>query len=35
MERDALWRRVVEAKYGNEWGGWYTKFVSGVYGVSL
>ena len=19
MERDALWRRVVEAKYGNEW----------------
>ena len=35
MERDALWRRVVEAKYVNEWGGWCTKFVSGVYGVSL
>ena len=35
MERDAFWRRVVEAKYGNEWGGWCTKFVSGVYGVSL
>ncbi|KAL4638131.1 hypothetical protein ACB092_03G128100 [Castanea dentata] len=25
LENDALWRRVIKAKYGNEWGGWYTK----------
>ncbi|XP_065628619.1 uncharacterized protein LOC136067152 [Quercus suber] len=34
-KNDALWRRVIEAKYGNEWGGWCTKSVSGAYGVSL
>ena len=35
METDALWRRVIEAKYGNVWGGWYTKKVTSTYGVSL
>uniref|UniRef100_A0A2N9IJT9 Protein-lysine N-methyltransferase FSB_LOCUS52282 n=1 Tax=Fagus sylvatica TaxID=28930 RepID=A0A2N9IJT9_FAGSY len=35
MERDAYWRKVVEAKYGNMWGGWCTKVVKGSYGVSL
>ena len=34
-ELDALWRRVIEAKYGNEWGGWHKKLVTRVYGVSL
>ncbi|XP_023871388.1 uncharacterized protein LOC111983979 [Quercus suber] len=34
-ENDALCRRVIEAKYGNKWGGWCTKSVSGAYGVSL
>ena len=32
-ERDVLWRRVIEAKYGDGWGGWCTKPVSGTYGV--
>ena len=27
--------RVIGAKYGNEWGGWCTKSVSGAYGVCL
>ena len=35
METDALWRRVIEAKYGNIWGGWCTKKVTSPYGVSL
>ena len=35
METDALWRRVIEAKYENVWGGWCTKKVSSAYGVSL
>jgi hypothetical protein len=35
MERDGNWRKVVEAKYGNMWGGWCTKAVKGSYGVSL
>ena len=25
----------IGAKYGNEWGGWCTKSVSGAYGVRL
>ncbi|KAL4609845.1 hypothetical protein ACB092_08G010100 [Castanea dentata] len=25
METDVLWRRVIEAKYGNIWGSWYMK----------
>ena len=35
LENDALWRRVIGAKYGNGWGGWCTKSVSGAYGVCL
>ena len=35
METDALWRRVIEAKYGNILGGWCTKKVTSAYGVSL
>ena len=35
MERDALWRQVVAAKYGSNWGGWGTKEVKDSYGVSL
>ena len=35
LKSDALWRRVIGAKYGNEWGGWCTKSVSGAYGVCL
>ena len=35
METDALWRRVIEAKYGNNWDGWCTKKVTSPYGVSL
>ena len=35
MERDALWRKVIEAKYGDEGGGWCTKPVLGTYGVSV
>ena len=30
MERDALWRKVIEAKYGDEGGGWCTKPVLGT-----
>jgi hypothetical protein len=35
MERDALWRQVVAAKYGSNWGGWCTKEVRDSHGVSL
>ena len=35
METDALWRRVIEVKYENVWGGWCTKKLSSAYGVSL
>ena len=35
MDRDTLWRKVIEAKYGNEGGGWFTKPVLGTYGVSV
>ena len=35
LETNALWRRVIEAKYGNEWGGWCMKKVISAYGVSL
>jgi hypothetical protein len=27
MEREALWRLVVEVKYDNMWGGWCSKEV--------
>ena len=35
LDWDALWRRVVEAKYGSVWGGWCSKEVRGLYGLSL
>ena len=35
MERDALWRRVTEVKYGDDCGGWRTKLMSGTYGVCV
>ena len=35
METDTLWRRVIEAKYGNILGGWCTKKVTSPYGVNL
>jgi hypothetical protein len=35
MERDALWRQVVAAKYGSSWGDWCSKEVKDSYGVSL
>ena len=34
-EVDHLWRRVIEVKYGSEWGGWCTKGVLEPYVVSL
>ena len=33
VENDALWRRVIGAKYGNDWGGWCTKSVFGACGL--
>ena len=35
MERDALWRKVIEAKYGDGGSGWCTKMVLGTNGVSV
>ena len=35
METNALYRRVIEAKYGNIWGDWCTKKVTSPYRVSL
>uniref|UniRef100_A0A2N9IJE2 Reverse transcriptase zinc-binding domain-containing protein n=1 Tax=Fagus sylvatica TaxID=28930 RepID=A0A2N9IJE2_FAGSY len=34
-DREALWRQVVEAKYGGMWGGWCSDVGRGPYGVSL
>uniref|UniRef100_A0A2N9GKR1 Reverse transcriptase domain-containing protein n=1 Tax=Fagus sylvatica TaxID=28930 RepID=A0A2N9GKR1_FAGSY len=34
-DHEALWRRVVDAKYGSLWGGWCSKDTRGPYGVSL
>uniref|UniRef100_A0A2N9J257 Reverse transcriptase domain-containing protein n=1 Tax=Fagus sylvatica TaxID=28930 RepID=A0A2N9J257_FAGSY len=34
-EREALWRLVVDAKYGSLWGGWSSKSGRGPYGVSV
>jgi hypothetical protein len=34
-ERDALWRIVVDTKYGSSWGGCYSYEVHGLYGVAL
>ena len=35
FEKNALWRRVIKAKYGNIWGGWCMKNVTSAYGVCL
>ena len=35
QERDALWRQVIEVRYGCDWGGWCSSSFSGPYGVSL
>ena len=35
QERDALWRQVIEVKYGCDGGGWCSSSSSGPYGVSL
>jgi hypothetical protein len=34
-EPEALWRRVVDVKYGSLWGGWCSKECRGPYGVGL
>ena len=31
----SLWRRVVDSKYGSQWGGWCSKHSKEPYGVSL
>jgi hypothetical protein len=35
MERDALWRKVVDVKYGSMRGGWCSKEVGGSYGFGV
>jgi hypothetical protein len=35
VERGALWRKVIDAKYGSMWGGWCSDIVRGSYGVTL
>ncbi|RVW20626.1 Transposon TX1 uncharacterized 149 kDa protein [Vitis vinifera] len=35
VEREALWRQVISAKYGEEGGGWRSYVVRGSYGVGL
>lgn len=35
MEQDALWRRVIDEKYGSMGGGWHTPLARGSYWVSL
>ena len=34
-EREALWRRVIDCKYGSEVGGWTTRVSRDPHGVSL
>jgi|UniRef100_A0A2N9JBP0 hypothetical protein len=34
-EEDHLWRRVIAAKYGVDWGGWKSKKANGAHGCSL
>jgi hypothetical protein len=34
-EKKALWRKIVELKYGGLWGGWCSISVPGPYGKSL
>jgi hypothetical protein len=35
MKRDALWRKVVDIKYGSMRGGWCSKEVGGPYGMGV
>ena len=35
MKRVAYWRKVVEAKYGNMWGGWCIGAVRGSYASAM
>ena len=35
MEREALWRQVICAKYGEEEGGWRSRVVRDNFGVGL
>ncbi|RVW55855.1 Transmembrane emp24 domain-containing protein p24beta3 [Vitis vinifera] len=35
VEREALWRQVICAKYGEEEGGWRSRVVRGSFGVDL
>ena len=35
MDRESLWRQVVEAKYGSMWGGWCTKANWDAYGLGF
>lgn len=35
MERDALWRMVMDAKYGSMWGSWCSNSVQGPYEFCL
>ena len=34
-EKEALWRKIVDLKYGGLWGGWCSNYVAGPYGKSL
>jgi hypothetical protein len=34
-EKGALWRRVIDLKYGSDVGGWCTNAMTEPYGVSL
>ena len=35
IEKDALWRQMIEVKYGCVWGDWCTRSLNGPYGVGL
>ncbi|XP_042974721.1 uncharacterized protein LOC122306358 [Carya illinoinensis] len=35
QEGDALWRNILDVKYGSVWGGWCSKEVRGAYGVRV
>ena len=35
VEDSHLWRRVIVAKYGLEWGGWHSKSYRGTHGCGL
>ena len=34
-EKEHLWRRFIEAKYGNEWGGWCSHSMDDPYDVRI